>query len=149
MQEILEFLRELGSQITPEVVNFLVVVALVVLLGLLALVARAIAKHEKAATIMKLFDLFDDFVLDSIIFVWAQNPDLTKYQEQAEKRVAEGFMWVDPRMLYVMDIAGDKARALGLPIAEDEEALLRRAESIFQRIKKDPDLPDVGNTPAA
>jgi hypothetical protein len=113
--------------------NFLLVIGLVALFLLAALLwKRFIAPRPE---IVRLIDAFDDAILDAVIFVSAGYVDLAPYEAKAEERKAKGEMFIDPRMLFVLDKLELYASKYGLVFEFDE--VLPRAERIYRELKAD------------
>lgn len=113
--------------------NFLLVIGLVAVFLLATLLWRKFVMPN--AEIVHLFDVFDDAILDAVVFVSAGYVDMKPYELKAEERKARGEMFIDPRMLFVLDRVEAFALKYGLEFEFDE--VLPRAERIYRELKLD------------
>lgn len=112
------------------------ILQMAVLVGVLIFGAVFWVKFVKPnKQIMQLIDVFDDALLDAIIFVSSGYVDMTEYRKKADERKEKGEMYIDPRMLYVMDKIEIYATKYGLDFEFDE--VLPRAERLYRELKAD------------
>lgn len=136
IQKILSALWEqLAHSLGSEVMAILVVAGMVTVIVGVWLLVGALRKSEFFKQHQAMWELVDDRIADLIWLIEFGDVDLADYQRRAEEREAEGLSTIDPRMLYLLDKAGEWVETrLGVKL--DMEELLARAEHIFDEVKK-------------
>jgi len=99
-----------------------------------ALVLGALRKTEVFRQYESYFRLIDDVLYGAIMAANGEAVNLTPFEQRATVREAEGLVYIDPRMLYVLDCAEVWSKARGVEV--DFEETLTRAEGLYQMVKK-------------
>ena len=114
---------ELGSLALFTILSFLV-----------SFVLSAFRKTEVFRQYEAYFRLIDDVLYGAILAAQGTAVDLAPFEQRVEERHAEGLVYIDPRMLYVLERAEGWAGTHGFGNIDFEETLTR-AEGLYQTIK--------------
>ena len=114
---------ELGSLLLFTILSFLV-----------SLVLSAFRNTEVFRQYESYFRLIDDVLYGAILAVEGTAVDLAPFEARVEERSNEGLVYIDPRMLYVLERVGGWSEAHGFGDIDFEETLTR-AEGLYQTIK--------------
>jgi len=131
---MLETIVELAVRLNIDTFELGMLALFVFMFFISSFVLGAIRKTEVYRQYEVYFRLIDDVIYGAIMAVEGDSVDLTVFTDRAEVRVAKGLVFIDPRMLYVMDRAEAWSKGRGVEL--DFEQILTRAEGLFQTIKR-------------
>lgn len=130
----LEFLNFLGLDIPNLVISILALVILLAIVFMLRILRldRIYDRYKRQIDLIAEFapDVFLRIAFD--IGEGALQAALLHYEEVADQRVADGLIYIDPRMLYAIDRV---EQALPEAYQIDFNIVLDRMERIYQKMK--------------
>lgn len=129
---MLNLFLEIANNLQMEVFELGVLIVFVLSLLLVAWFVRAARQSEIYRRFETQLSMLDNFLLIAITSVPGLNYDHDYYDAKADADEEETGVYIDPRMLYVLDQAEHWAKARGIQVELDE--LLVRAEGIYQNI---------------
>ena len=142
--DLIEILRGIGLEASPQFLTLALGTALAVLFAVVIWVLAAVRRSEWVQANTKLYDMLVEFATNAIIYTAfrASEEELAPYLVKEQERVDGGHIFVDYRMLFVMDkLEVWLNQHPGLALEFDD--LLIFAEGIYRRVVTDPTLPDV------
>jgi len=144
MNELIEILRGIGLEVSPQFIVLAVTTVLAIIVAVVIWTLAAVRRSEWMQANTKLYDMLVEFATNAIIYTAfrATEEELAPYKLKEDERAEAGHIFIDYRMLFVLDkLEVWLNQHPGLNIEFDD--LLVVAEGIYRRVVHDPSLPDV------
>lgn len=146
VQEVLRLWQSLSNAVGGDALAILLLTVVVFGLFVGTLVSRAILASEAYKKNKTVLDLLAQSIADFVFLAEFGNVDLAPWQAKADEREAAGEVYVDPRMLFVLDnVQRQFNEKYGLEF--DFLDLLAKAERIYDEVRNDPSN-SVGEVPS-